>query len=292
MKPSSLIHAIGRPIAFNPGLVPILGSVNAVLFFGQIYFWMNHTQNPLGVYKSAEEIENETGLSYREQSTARAKLVEIGVLIETHKRLEHRIYFSIDVVMLDALLANHINRISRNDKSAVRETTKAQSVETTKAQFDIQRLPESTSETTAEKASASAPAAEPADAYLKRLTTESNARQPVMMTIDWKPSEQFKTLMMRAGLKPDTMTDAILAKFQIHYNGESKPQNKWESALVTWCKREKPEPAIIPPEQNPDFDYPLHVSGQKSESAADPEESRRHLDNLRGILGSREEEFR
>lgn len=139
---------------------------------------------------------------------------------------------------------------------------------------------------------AHAPAAEPADAYLKRITTDSNARQPVTMTLDWKPSEQFKTLMMRAGLKPDTLTDAILAKFQIHYNGESKPQNKWESALVTWCKREKPEPAIIHPEQNPDFDYPLHVSGPKSESAADPEEARRHLDNLRGILGSREEEFR
>lgn len=59
------------------------------------------------------------------------------------------------------------------------------------------------------------------------------------MTTDWQPGEQFPALMIRAGMKADRLTDEILAKFVIHHNGTSKPQNKWEAALVTWCKREQ-----------------------------------------------------
>ena len=74
MNRSTLLHAIGRPIAFHPGLVPILGSVNAVLFFGQIFYWQDKTDSPIGVYKSSDEIQQETGFTYREQANAREKL--------------------------------------------------------------------------------------------------------------------------------------------------------------------------------------------------------------------------
>lgn len=74
MSKSQLLHAIGSPIAFHPGLVPVLGSVNAVLFFGQIFYWQDNTDCPFGVYKSSEEIQQETGLTYREQANAREKL--------------------------------------------------------------------------------------------------------------------------------------------------------------------------------------------------------------------------
>lgn len=77
-------------------------------------------------------------------------------------------------------------------------------------------------------------------AYLERVTKHERANQPITMTTDWQPSDQLPALMMRAGMKMDRLTDEILAKFVIHHNGTSKPQNKWESALVTWCKREQP----------------------------------------------------
>lgn len=235
MNRAALLHAIGRPIAFHPGLVPVLGSVNAVLFFGQIFYWQDKTDCPIGVYKSSEEIQQETGLTYREQANAREKLRDCGVLIETEKRLEHRIYFRIDFDALDALLANCEKRIPRNDKSAVRETTKAQSVETTKAQSVIQRLPVSTAVNTA--VGDSRPSAD-GQAYLDRVTRHERANQSVTMTTEWKPGEQFPALMMRAGIEPDRLTDEVLAKFVIHHNGTCKPQGQWESALVTWCKRE------------------------------------------------------
>lgn len=256
MNRSTLLHAIGRPIAFHPGLVPALGSVNAVLFFGQIFYWQDKTDSPIGVYKSSEEIQRETGLTYREQANAREKLRASGVLVETEKRLEHRIYFRVNLDALDALLANCGNRNSRNDKSAVRGTTKAQPDETTKAQPVIQRLPETTAKTTAEGASA-IPSQSDGQDYIDRITKHDRANQSVTMTTDWKPGEQFPALMMRAGVPADRLTDELLAKFVIHHNGTSKPNNKWEAALVTWCKTEyasPPKQASKPlTEKKPDY---------------------------------------
>lgn len=106
MRLSDVLTEAGRPVAYYPGLVKHLGSINAVLFFCQIFYWQKKTDNDLGVYKVAEEIEEETGMTYREQATARKHLISRGILVETHKRLEHRIYFKIDVDQLDALMSS------------------------------------------------------------------------------------------------------------------------------------------------------------------------------------------
>lgn len=104
-------------------------------------------------------------------------------------------------------------------------------------------IPDSLSSDSGLLSSASAPApAEPADAYLERVTQHENARTPVTMTATWQPSESFPDKLKMAGVNPDKLTGELLAKFRIHHDGESKPQNKWESALVTWCKRERTEP--------------------------------------------------
>lgn len=88
----------GQPIAYHPLLAKFLGSVNAAILFGQLAYWEPRaTENRgLGVYKSVQQWTDETGLSYREQVTARRILVDAGFLVETNKRLEHRIYFRIE----------------------------------------------------------------------------------------------------------------------------------------------------------------------------------------------------
>lgn len=87
---------VGRPIAYYPRMAHFFGSVNASIMFSQLFYWQDRTTNELGVYKTAEEWTEETGLSYREQATARAYLVKQGFLIETHKRIEHRIYYKLN----------------------------------------------------------------------------------------------------------------------------------------------------------------------------------------------------
>ncbi|WP_175725461.1 hypothetical protein [Burkholderia ambifaria] len=134
MAATDYLIDLGHPVAYYPGLVKHLGSVNAVLFFSQIFYWQDKAASDLGVYKTVEEIETETGMTYREQATARKQLVERGVLVETNKRLEHRVYYRIDLDRLNEILesANCGKRISGEADSAVRGAAKAQVVNRTK----------------------------------------------------------------------------------------------------------------------------------------------------------------
>ena len=104
MRLSDAFKCVGRAVSYHPKLAKPLGGANAVLFFEQIFFWMDKTDNPLGVFKTAAELEEETGLTVQEQRTARAKLRERGILIETEKRIEHKIYYRIDLDKFNELL--------------------------------------------------------------------------------------------------------------------------------------------------------------------------------------------
>lgn len=121
MRASDLLLDFGRPVAYFPGLVKRLGSVNAVIFFSQIFYWQDKADSKLGVYKTSEEIETETGLSYREQLTARKHLVSRGILVETNKRLEHKIYYLIDCEKLDYVMSQPIEN-APNAQSATGES--------------------------------------------------------------------------------------------------------------------------------------------------------------------------
>ncbi|WP_140178347.1 replication protein [Providencia stuartii] len=121
MRPSDLLLDFGRPVAYYPGLVKRFGSVNAVIFFSQIFYWQDKTDSELGVYKSSEDITAETGLSYREQLTARKHLVKRGVLIETDRRLEHKIYYRIDCDQLDHIMTQLIDNLP-NAQSVIGES--------------------------------------------------------------------------------------------------------------------------------------------------------------------------
>lgn len=107
MRPSESLKIAGKPIAYYPKLAKPLGSTNASILFSHFFYWHDKTQHELGIYRTAEEIELETGLSVQEQRTARAKLKERGILIETEKRIEHRIYYKLDLDAFDELMLQH-----------------------------------------------------------------------------------------------------------------------------------------------------------------------------------------
>lgn len=107
MRPSESLKIAGKPIAYYPKLAKPLGSTNASILFSHFFYWHDKTQHELGIYRTAEEIELETGLSVQEQRTAREKLKERGILIETEKRIEHRIYYKLDLDAFDDLMLQH-----------------------------------------------------------------------------------------------------------------------------------------------------------------------------------------
>lgn len=141
MRFSQAMRQLGRAVAYYPELAKPLGGATAAILFCQLFYWQDKTDNPLGVYKTLDELMAETGLTERELRSAREKLRELGVVVETHKRLEHKLYFRVDFEVFDALMAsfgeaserysaNGQNVSPRNDKTSFGEVSKCHSFNT------------------------------------------------------------------------------------------------------------------------------------------------------------------
>lgn len=127
MSLSASLLNVGRPVAYYPRLAQFFGSVNVAILFAQLHYWHQRSENDLGIYKTSGELEQETGLSYREQVTARKHLRNSGLMTETHRRLEHRVYYRLDLDAVDAAFEVWTKAQLPNDKSAIGEQPKAQS---------------------------------------------------------------------------------------------------------------------------------------------------------------------
>jgi hypothetical protein len=70
-----------RVVGYSPDLARAVGGATIGLFLSQLLFLSDKGHNPEGwVYKSEAEMGRETGLSKREQQTARRKLLSLGVI--------------------------------------------------------------------------------------------------------------------------------------------------------------------------------------------------------------------
>jgi hypothetical protein len=71
----------GRTVGYSPDLARAVGGATIGLFLSQLLFLSDKGANPDGwVYKSEAEMGRETGLTKREQQTARRKLLTLGVI--------------------------------------------------------------------------------------------------------------------------------------------------------------------------------------------------------------------
>ncbi|RQZ17252.1 hypothetical protein DIE15_12325 [Burkholderia sp. Bp9031] len=104
MRLSDFLENVGHPVAYYPALASTLGGVNAAVLFCQLYYWSKRSTSDLGVHKTTEELKAETGMSRAEQETARKALKKRGVLIEKHIRLEHKMYYRLDLDVLERLM--------------------------------------------------------------------------------------------------------------------------------------------------------------------------------------------
>jgi len=87
-----------RQVQYYPKLVPILGSVTATIFFGQLLYWVGKEADAGGwIFKSQAEISEETALTREEQESARKKLRDAGVLKEQKRGIPCRLWFLLDL---------------------------------------------------------------------------------------------------------------------------------------------------------------------------------------------------
>lgn len=157
MSHSKTIQNLGVPVVVHSNLTRMLGSMTACALLSYFMYWSDKTDNPLGVYKTCEDLTRDVGLSKKEQMTARKILVNLGLITETHKRIEHKLYFKFNAEIFDSWFENCLNNETDNGtslsnknkltevpKGNLGECQKVTSNEVPKGNFDIQRLPKNT----------------------------------------------------------------------------------------------------------------------------------------------------
>jgi len=92
-----LKELLKRPIAYQPIIAKSFGSVKLAIVWCQIYYWTDKTKDPDGwIYKTAVEMYEETGLSRREQETARDAGILLGVLESEARGYPRKVHYRIN----------------------------------------------------------------------------------------------------------------------------------------------------------------------------------------------------
>lgn len=108
---SPLGKLLGRPIAYHRVFVQFAGVTGAVMLSQAIY-WSEKTNDRDGwFWKTIEEWEEETGLTRREQETARRRLG--GVMKCELRGIPARLFFRVDFEALEKILIH--NNMNKND---------------------------------------------------------------------------------------------------------------------------------------------------------------------------------
>jgi hypothetical protein len=123
---------LDRPIAFHRYFVDVTKSISAALMLSQAIYWSKRTKDDAGwFYKSQAEWQEETGLTRREQETARRRLKQCNLLEEKRAGNPARLFYRLgpDLQRLPTSLAVHNQyggkRQSRLAQSAGLDCTKA-----------------------------------------------------------------------------------------------------------------------------------------------------------------------
>jgi hypothetical protein len=85
-----------RVVGYSPDLARAVGGATIGLFLSQLLFLSDKGHNPDGwVYKSEAEMGRETGLTKREQQTARRKLLSLGVIAIERRGFKFTYHFKV-----------------------------------------------------------------------------------------------------------------------------------------------------------------------------------------------------
>ncbi len=105
---------LGRHIAFHRRLVDLTADVKAALLLSQSIYWTRHGRDideaGGGFLKTTGQWRMETGLSAREQDTAREVLRELTILDEQRIGFPAQVHFRLCLDQIDARLSDRIGR--------------------------------------------------------------------------------------------------------------------------------------------------------------------------------------
>lgn len=111
-----------RPIAYNPVIAKATGSVKLTVLWCQIHYWTDKARDADGwVYKTMNDIFEETGLSRREQESARELAEKLGVMETQVKGTPPTVHFRVSE---DRMIEVIEKWIKKNPEKQSAETSK------------------------------------------------------------------------------------------------------------------------------------------------------------------------
>ena len=97
----ALISLLGTPRTYYASFAKVTGDVCAGVLASQFFFWYDRGRDPDGwIYKTRDEIYEETGLTRRNQETARRKLIEAGFLEEQLRGMPAKLHYRLNIESL------------------------------------------------------------------------------------------------------------------------------------------------------------------------------------------------
>jgi hypothetical protein len=154
-----LIEAMNdQPIAFNKHYVFIGCGINGALMLSQLVYWTARSKNDEGwIYKTHHEWTMETGLTRKEQETARKTLKHLGFITEIKKGVPCKVYFKVErenlykalIEYSESLDSSQLRKSGQLDAQIVQtECAKTDNCVRKSGQLDAQISPSITENTT------------------------------------------------------------------------------------------------------------------------------------------------
>lgn len=226
---------LDRPIAFHRCFVDVSGSVTCALFLSQACYW-SKIVNFDWFYKTQTEWELETGLSRREQETARRKLLSLGVLQEERRGAPARMFYRIDLEKLTILIGGK----RQSSLSPVVQTRLAESA-------NLYKEAETTTETTTENTLSSPSVqteefslSEEPSAPREKKNSKADPRHRRFMELIFKAHEHFVKV-------PPSMGPPVGNNLKRLLKGDSRlDEARFRKMLTNYHESEDHSPADSP----------------------------------------------
>ena len=246
-----LIEAMNdQPIAFNKHYVFIGCGINGALMLSQLVYWTSRTRDNDGwIFKTHTDWTMETGLTRREQDTARKTLKELGFLSEKKVGVPRRVFFRVERENLYKALIEYSETLATpsmhqtavlNAPNRHTECTEAPDCMHKSAKLDAQISPTNTENTYREYTENTS------ESLVIENSIVPEKQNSVEHTLKiWTPNfDSLNSWLQRSGLPAITQIQAeeILLEVNPHYENKihtgAVTESQMYSNFVKWVKRD------------------------------------------------------
>lgn len=111
MSNSLIKEFLKRPIAYQPIVAKSFGSVKLAILWCQFYYWMDKGNNEDGwIYKTMDQVFDETGLKRKSQETARKLGNQLGVLESKAMGSPATVHFRVNLEVAEKLIVDYMGK--------------------------------------------------------------------------------------------------------------------------------------------------------------------------------------